>query len=240
MRSDPEGEAYARRRGDPRARVLLSCEHASSRLPPGWAWHAEDRHLRDQHWALDRGAAALTHELAERLDATAVLACFSRLLVDANRPEDSEDLFLREADGHRLRLNERIESEERRRRLERYHRPYHAAIDRELGGCAAEWLLAIHSFSPSYQGEVREMEIGILFDEEEEAASRLALSLEAAGLRVALNEPYSGKDGLMYSAERHARRHGRRPLELEIRQDRAIDPAFRRRLVALLASALPL
>jgi predicted N-formylglutamate amidohydrolase len=53
-----------------------------------------------------------------------------------------------------------------------------------------------------------------------------------------MNEPYSGKLGLMYSVDRHAKKHGRRPIELEVRQDLAVDPVVRRRVVAASAAAL--
>ena len=56
-----------------------------------------------------------------------------------------------------------------------------------------------------------------------------------AGFLVALNEPYSGREGLIYAAERHAGTHGRRALELEVRQDLATDPSARRQIVGALA-----
>ena len=71
---------------------------------------------------------------------------------------------------------------------------------------------------------------------EEALAERLAVSLDEAGFVVARNEPWSGRDGLIYSAEHHADAHGKAALELEIRQDRAVDPVFRRRLVAAVAA----
>ena len=42
--------------------------------------------------------------------------------------------------------------------------------------------------------------------------------IEAEGFKVALNEPYSGRNGLMYSAMRHGRAHGALYLELELNQ----------------------
>jgi predicted N-formylglutamate amidohydrolase len=42
---------------------------------------------------------------------------------------------------------------------------------------------------------------------------------------------------LIYSAERHAEQHGRVALEIELRQDHALDPAMRRRVARALTTA---
>ncbi len=43
---------------------------------------------------------------------------------------------------------------------------------------------------------------------------------------------YSGRAGLIYCAKRHAVAHGRRAIELEVRQDLAVEPGVRQRVVA--------
>lgn len=230
-----ENEAAAMRAGSKHAPLLITCEHASAALPRSYRWHPDDQHLRTQHWAYDPGAAEISVELAERLDATAILARFTRLLVDLNRPTSSDTLFRTHADGHRLHLNHELAHGERDRRVQGYYDPYHETVDRTVGAVYAETVLSVHTFTPCYEGQVRTMEIGVLFDEEEALARRLAERLSEAGMKVALNEPYSGREGFIYAVERHASAHSRRAIEIEVRQDRATDPTFRRRLVALLA-----
>ncbi len=66
----------------------------------------------------------------------------------------------------------------------------------------------------------------------------VASALEPLEHPVALNEPYSGRLGMIYSASHHAGRHGRRALELEVRQDLSVDADFRARLVPLVLEAL--
>lgn len=230
-------DAIEVRRGERSAPVFLTCEHASQRMPLGWRWPDRDRRLIDTHWAYDLGAREMTRALAAGLSAGAVLSRYSRLLIDPNRPEGSPTLFRAEAEGEPVALNtEHLDEAERRRRIEHLWRPYHEALRRELGATDAPLLLAIHTFTPLYEGARRTVEIGVLFDEEEALAERFAEEIGARGIRVALNEPYSGKNGLMYAGETHARAHGRRALELEIRQDLAIDPHFRAEFVSLLAS----
>jgi len=216
------------------APVLLSCEHASEHMPPPWRWHPSDAMLKGTHWAYDLGAAELTRDLAASWGATAVLARFSRLLTDPNRPDDSPELIRARAGGQPVQLNAGVPEEERARRLEALWRPYHAAIDEHLRGSPATVLLAVHSFTPVYEGTPRHLEVGVLFDEEEALAQRVHAALCADGFAVELNEPYSGKQGLIYSADLHARAQGRRALEIEVRQDLAVDDAFRARLVSSL------
>lgn len=221
------------------APVFVTCEHASQRMPLGFRWPDADRRLIDTHWAYDLGAREMARSLAEGLDAGAVLSRYSRLLIDPNRPLGSPTLFRTHAEGAPIELNTtELDEDERKRRVERLYRPYHEAIDRELARTATPILLAIHTFTPLYEGARRTVEVGVLFDSERELAERLAEGLAETGLNVALNEPYSGKEGLMYAGELHARVHGRRAVELEVRQDLAVDPVFRADFVHRLARLL--
>lgn len=232
-----ETEAYAVERADADTAVLLTCEHATQRVPEGYGWPAADVWLRDTHWAYDLGAEALARDVASALGAPLVRSRFSRLLVDPNRPEDSPTLFRGTAEGRPVTLNRDLDEAERARRIGELLRPYHAAVDRVVAGSPASVLLSMHSFTALYEGQPRTLEIGVLFTEDEPLARRLAEAL-GARWRVALNEPYSGHDGLMYAVDRHARAHGRRAVELEVRQDLAVDPAFRAALVEVLVPAL--
>ncbi len=218
----------------PAAPVFLTCEHASQSLPEPFCWPDADRRLVDTHWAYDLGARDLTLELAHGLSAGAVLTRFSRLLIDTNRPETSPDLLRTVAEGAQVLLNQRVAPGERERRIALYYRPFHAAVDRALSQCEAETLLSVHSFAPVYEGSERTVEIGVLFNREEQAARALGAFLARSFQGVAYNEPWSGRDGLIYSAERHGDRHGRCALEIEVRQDLATSPAYRARLVQAL------
>lgn len=217
------------------APLFLTCEHASERLPAPWHWPEPDRRLLGTHWAYDLGAREVAIELAQALSASAVLARFTRLLVDPNREENHDDVFRAFADGQPVLFNHGLEDEERERRIAGYHRPYHEAVDRALSATRAPVLLSIHSFTPVYQGEVRDVELGVLFNHDEQPALELGAALAEHFPNVAYNEPWSGRLGLIYAAERHAQRHGRLALELEVRQDLASDPRYRAKLVSVLS-----
>ncbi len=225
--------------GDPDAPVVLTCEHASAALPAPWApWRPGDLWLASTHWASDLGIGPITRALAGRLRAPAVLAGFSRLLVDPNRPPGHPDLIREWADGLRVELNSGLSERDRAQRMAKLYGPYHGTVDRVVAESRAQLVLSMHSFTPVYEGEVRSLEVGVLFDRDPTLAAAFADRLGAAGLTVGLNEPYSGKEGLIYAVDAHATAHGRAALELEIRQDLATDPVRARQLVDLVAAAV--
>ena len=61
-------------KGGVRSKLILTCEHASQRIPAPWEWQEDDKQFMNTHWAIDIGARELTLELAERLQCPAVLA----------------------------------------------------------------------------------------------------------------------------------------------------------------------
>jgi predicted N-formylglutamate amidohydrolase len=231
-------EAFEIVRGGEHASVILTCEHASERMPAPWTWSDADLRLVGTHWAFDLGAADLTRELATRMGAVGILARFSRLLVDPNRAEHEASLFRDVAEGLPVTMNVALAPADREARLATYYRPFHAAIDREVAVTRATTLLSVHSFTPVYEGNQRTLEVGVLFDREDALGAMLVDAFEEAGFRVAPNEPYSGKAGLIHSAATHAEARGLRAVEIEVRQDLAIERAFRARVIDVLNRAL--
>ena len=220
--------------------LVLSAEHASSGAPEGWGWPTEDLWLQGTHWAIDVGVDSIVRALARGLDAPAVFCRFTRLLIDANREPESPTLILKEAEGRTITMNASLTKEELKRRVNVLYRPYHDRLDAVVGACPGAGVLSVHSFTPELAGMApRTMEVGVLFDQDKEPARRLMERLSIRGWKVALNEPYSGRNGLMYAAHHHACHHGRRAMELEIRQDVAIDSVRRDKLVADLVEELP-
>jgi predicted N-formylglutamate amidohydrolase len=221
--------------------LLLSCEHASNSIPAPLEPTEADRLWLDTHWAWDPGAPTVTRHLVERCQASAVLARFSRLVCDPNRSLDDPTWIVGNVEGHDLSFNRRVPPDERRRRLQRYYAPYHSALDvaaSVVAGRDRPFLLSIHSFTPNYLGQDREMELGILFDDHEPLAESLRQGLGEQGFRVAMNAPYSGRNGRMYSATRHGRGNGLPYLELELRQDLAQDIEGWRQIAEQVLSAL--
>jgi predicted N-formylglutamate amidohydrolase len=238
-------DAYASHVFGERAGVVVTCEHASERVPEGFAaatgfaWPEADRWLRGTHWAYDLGAESLAIEYAQAVRARLVLARFSRLLIDPNRPLSSDTLFRDVAEGRPITMNRHLSDNAREARIDLLYAPFHEAVDRAVGASpAAEIVFAIHTFTHEYEGQRRTLELGVLFDREDELGLRVLAGLRTAGFDAEANEPWSGKAGLIHVAQHHGDRHGKRALELEVRQDLAEDPRFRARLVPVLASLI--
>jgi predicted N-formylglutamate amidohydrolase len=207
-----------------RSPFFFTCEHASNHIPSEFTVSDEDRPWLDTHWAWDPGAAQVTRALCSYFGAGAVLAEASRLVVDVNRKVGGPGFIRSEVEGHRLSFNRDIDIVEHNRRVDRYYLPYHRTLhDRlqdRLGEGFPPLLLAVHSFTPKMGDTRREMEVAVVFDECcPDKATTFIQAFESQGIRVGINEPYSGIKGQMYSAWYHGRGSGIDYLELEMRQD---------------------
>lgn len=196
--------------------LAFTCEHASNRVPRPWRPRPADRALLEMHWGYDIGAARVTRDLVRRSEGWGILSRFSRLLCDPNRASDDPTLVLRRTDEGAPRFNAMPDTE---RRIARFHAPFHDAVDRAMHIAKPRLLVSVHSFTPVFRGHTREMEAGVLFDQHDDLAERLVRAMNDAGLRTAPNAPYSGKDGLIFSANRHGAAHHVPYLEIELRQD---------------------
>ena len=228
-------------------RVLLTCEHASNELPAGYSWGSRrsgSRGLRHKHWAFDPGARDLTVELAEALGAVAVLSRVSRLFIDVNRPPGAETLCRALADGEPVELNEGLSEADRLGRIKDYWIPYHLALGKVAAAVRPHHIVSCHSYAESYEGEARPFHVGVLCTggaPHQARARAVAGALADGGFSVRMNEPWSGHDGFMYSADslRCSAAPGERiATMLEVRNDVLQDPAFRRGVVECIAPVL--
>jgi predicted N-formylglutamate amidohydrolase len=224
---------------------LVTCDHASNRVPEeigGGSLGLPEAEM-GRHIAYDIGAAGVTRHLAELLDAPAILSRFSRLVIDPNRGEDDPTLIMKLYDGTIVPGNRHIDAAERARRLDTYHRPYHAAYADLAARRADTIVVAIHSFTPRLQGRApRPWHVGILHSHWDQRLSRPLLDLLRAqpDLCVGENQPYAGHlpgDAI----DRHALIPGRPNALIELRHDLIADEggqrAWAERLAPLLEAA---
>lgn len=221
-------EAYSIIGADRPSRWLVTCDHATNRVPDwvgggdlGIAAPDMARHI-----AYDVGAAGLTRALAQRLDAPAILSDFSRLVIDPNRGEDDPTLLMRIYDGTVIPTNRHADMAERERRLARLYRPYHAAYETLAAARPDRAICAIHSFTRQLRGRPRRpWAVGVLYSHKDERLGpALIRECRDAGWITGDNEPYSGHlQG--DSIDRHALAHGRPNVLIEIRNDLIEDSA---------------
>ena len=216
--------------GDRSRGLVLLADHAGRALPDEYGDLGLPQAEFDRHIAYDIGVERVTRRLAELTGAPALMANFSRLLIDPNRGEDDPTLIRQLYDGTVVPRNYPMTAEERERRLDLFYRPYHDAVGALVASVhaatgAAPFVFSIHSFTPSMQGQQRPWHVGILWDLDDRAPRALIdlLSKDAA-LVVGDNEPYDGalRGDTMF---RHAIVNGFAHALIEIRQDLIADDA---------------
>ncbi len=159
-------DALAQLRQDGDKRVLIVADHASNALPPSYGTLGLPELSFARHIAYDIGIAEVAQGLSAALGVPAILAGFSRLLIDPNRGEDDPTLVMRLSDGEIIPGNAAADAAEIVRRISLFHRPYHdaidAALDRAIAAGVAPVLLSLHSFTPRWRGKPRPWHCGVL------------------------------------------------------------------------------
>ena len=203
--------------------VLLVCDHASNRFPRSLGTMGLDYLDRVSHIALDIGAGAVAKALANNLKATAVLAQYSRLIVDCNRELIDDSAFLECSDGVDVPGNNDLQESEKEKRASEIYWPYHNAIKDQIVRLKKHGIdpvvISIHSFTPVMNGNDREWEIGVLWDKDSVTAEIFLTRLVESGYLVGDNKPYSGKDPEDFTIDFHAESTGLPHVGIEICQD---------------------
>jgi len=207
------------------AKVLLTGDHVSNLIPRALNSLGLDREVLEQHVAYDIGTRKLLTHLAEHLDAPAIIAGYSRLVVDLNRSLEDPSAFPEVSDGIPIPGNRDLSRKDRAARVHSFYTPYRAAIDHALRRFRARGitpaLISIHSFTPQMAGNKRPWHIGLLWDKDPRIPVPLLERLRAHpdGFNVGDNEPYSGKHPADYTIDHHAEAAGLPHVSIEIRQD---------------------
>ena len=181
--------------------LILSCEHASNRVPARYAANfARAKRWLDTHRGYDIGALAVARRFARVLDAPLHIGKVSRLVVDLNR-----------SPGHRDQFSTYVAdlgAAEQRRIVARYYEPYRDAIEEQIDTHVHAGRrvlhLTVHSFTPVLRGRRRRAGVGLLHDparrREAELSGRWQDNIRRGDprLRVRKNYPYTGlSDGLI-------------------------------------------
>jgi predicted N-formylglutamate amidohydrolase len=214
--------------------IMVVSDHASNRVPDDINLGI-DPALLDQHIAVDIGVAGIAERMAERPGIAAFLGNVSRLVCDFNREEHAPAVIPISSDGHAIPGNA-LDHAGHEARLARFFRPYHAALADTLDAAPAALILSLHSFTPrlATSDEPRPWHIGVLYNKDDRAARIAIPLLEAEGLIVGDQEPYSGRL-LNATMNRHAEAEGRPYLGVEVRQDQVGTAEGQARWADLLA-----
>lgn len=197
-------------------KLMLTCEHASNRLPAAFKKFVPTN-VQGTHRAYDIGALKVFRKLVKF--AKPEFSCegkFSRLFVDLNRTITNKSAFS-EYYGE-LETSDKAAAEKVKTEATAYWKEYRANVERFVtqnigkgskaaGNKGATIVhLGIHSFTPVLNGKPRNTDIGILYDpmRPQERAYANVIKDEIKRLyphmKVRFNYPYKGtSDGLTTS-----------------------------------------
>ena len=220
--------------------VLLVCEHASNFIPPEYNALGLSDDAKTSHIAWDPGALELACHLADLLDARLVHSNISRLIYDCNRPPEAHDAMPVSSEGRTIPGNENINENERKRRIARFYNPFKTLLADTIASMSGKPILVtMHSFTPVYDGQTRDVEFGILHDSD----SRLAdLMLEHASahtkLNVMRNEPYGPQHGVTHTLKQHGVENGCQNVMLEFSNRLLTSDAKQKEIAEMIAALL--
>lgn len=204
--------------------LLITCEHGGNRIPRPYAHlfrGAEE--LLESHRGWDPGALPLARLLARKLDRPLFYVTWSRLFVEANRAPSNPRIW--------SRFTKALPKAEREEILERWWWPHRRAVEEAVASGTAGGRrvihVAVHSFTPDLDGEVRNADLTFLYDSRRRAEAdlchrwaRVLRELDPE-LRLRFNYPYRGAaDGL--STWLRQRFPGERYLGIELEVNQAL------------------
>ena len=175
--------------------ILISCEHGGNHVPSGYRnLFLKNSSVLNSHRGWDAGALVLARELSRELNVPLVASETTRLLVDLNRSPHHHNLFS-EFTGH-------CDPATKKKILREFYFPYRGKIERKIKNLLKAGNpvihLSIHSFTPRFNNNIRNADIGLLYDpprkNERVFCKKLQSLLKNSShkLNVRRNYPYRG------------------------------------------------
>jgi predicted N-formylglutamate amidohydrolase len=202
--------------------LIFSSEHYTNLIPKEYKdiFHGK-MDLLSTHRGWDLGSAILIEGLEKHFGPIVFKAEVSRLLVDLNRSIGHKNLY--------SEFTKTLPPSEKLALLDEYYFPYRDSFEKtldEMKGTKNKPVIhiAIHSFTPIWNGEERNADIGILFDPahplEKDFCEQWKKSINNLfpKYKVRSNYPYHGKADSLPTAIRRVRKNSYLGIELEINQ----------------------
>jgi len=219
--------------------VVLVCEHASAFIPASFDYLGLPVDLRQSHAVWDPGALGVATRLSDRLDAILVAGAVSRLIYDCNRSPDAADAMPSQVERIAVPGNTGLSTVDQDRRVQTYYDPFRATLADQIAAVPTPVIVTIHSFTPVYDGQPRDVQIGILHDSDVRLANAmLDMSAEHTALTVQRNRPYGPEDGVTHTLKEHGIAGGHPNVMLEIRSDLIQTAATQHEIADMIAAWL--
>ncbi|MGB0165412.1 MAG: N-formylglutamate amidohydrolase [Luteibaculum sp.] len=175
-------------------KLVLSCEHFSNALPEKFKYLFEGNlQVLESHRGYDLGSQQVFEALAPLADFHLHYP-YSRLLIEPNRSLHHPRLF--------SEFSNNLDDQQKQELVKHYYLPYRERVEKEIreiiNAGQACLHLSVHSFTPVLDGQVRNADLGLLYDPKrvlEKDFSRdfkKRLLEQDAQLKIRFNYPYLG------------------------------------------------
>ena len=224
-----ESDAVETLNADGQGAVVILCEHASRFVPEWMDGLGLSEAELESHIAWDPGAEPVSLILSQALDAPIIAGRTSRLVYDCNRPPNANGAMPARSETTDVPGNANVSDAERHARITGVYDPYCHAVRKVLEARKALGLFTVlvtmHSFTPIYFGQPREVEIGILHDIDRRLADAMLSRADSLDRNIQRNVPYGPEDGVTHSLQIHGLAYGFPNVMIEIRNDLIRDAA---------------
>jgi len=202
-------------------KLLLTCEHGGNQIPEGYtSYFADSEELLASHEGYDIGALALFKQLEPLADKT-FFSETSRLLVELNRSLHHAKLF--------SDITRPLHDEDKALILKQHYFPYREQVEHFIHDFVMAGRqvlhLAIHTFTSELNGEIRDADIGLLYDPKRQPEQSFCrhwkkqIQEQDKNLLVRFNYPYLGiSDGFPTYLRRQFTAEQYIGIELEVNQ----------------------
>lgn len=238
MAGDMFGPVFDVATPDTAPQMAIICEHASNHIPASLNGLGLSGEIAQSHIAWDPGALGVAKALAERTQSLLIAGRISRLVYDCNRPPDAPSAIPERSEIYDIPGNRGLSPAQRAARIEGVFQPFSDAVTAQIAmhRTALQSMVTIHSFTPVFFDNPREVEVGILHGQDTRLAeAMMANRPTASGHDIRLNEPYAAKDGVAHTLDEHGARNGLPNVMIEIRNDLIQTPQAQAEMAALLA-----
>jgi predicted N-formylglutamate amidohydrolase len=175
--------------------VIVTCEHGGHRFPKKFSGlFKKIGRLLHSHRGYDQGALTLAKKLSRELKAPFYFSTCTRLLIDLNRSPHNPKRF--------SEITNRLSAPDKKVLQKTYYLPYReeveSAVMKHVRRGEQVLHLSVHTFTPVLHGEIRNADVGFLYDPSRKAEAAFCRSLQRVfgeldpGLRTRRNYPYRG------------------------------------------------
>lgn len=201
---------------------MLTCEHGGNEIPGPYRKYFQGQSaVLKTHRGFDIGALDVAKAMQKNLKVSLDFCLVSRLLIDTNRFLDSPTLM--------SEFTRHLDEKEKGDIVRKFYSPHWRKVFQRATKLISEndgvVHVAVHSMTDDLDGQIRSMEIAILYDPKRKAEKRLAtlwireMRKKFPDFKLTRNNPYKGSgEGLTTALRRKFSETAYLGIELEVNQ----------------------